>query len=317
MAGTLVKTSYTSLPVAIPDDFLAPLPDPSVITTQKIDFQNTTLPEYKGLYAVVLDNILSKEECDGLIRMCEMSAGGHQEGTEVPKNGWKPALVNAGDGYEYMVTDYRNSDRIIWDEKVVANRLWERVLQGEGIKDYLSVLDGEAYFPVLGYTRPRSDGQRWVVTKQGVNERLRFLKYGAGQYFRGALNPCYPSESCSLTPSKAHCDGTYITPDGKQRTFYTLHLYLNDSEQALGISQLSKDQTSAASKVNPAGEPLRGGATTFHSLDMDRRLDVDPKAGRILIFQHKRLLHSGDDVISGIKYTMRSDLLYELDGGGD
>jgi hypothetical protein len=46
-------------------------------------------------------------------------------------------------------------------------------------------------------------------------------------------------------------------------------------------------------------------------------LDVDPKAGRVLIFQHRRLLHSGDTVSAGIKYTMRSDLMYEWEGGSD
>ena len=46
-------------------------------------------------------------------------------------------------------------------------------------------------------------------------------------------------------------------------------------------------------------------------MDMTRRLDVDPKMGRVLIFQHAHLLHSGDEVHKGIKYTMRSDLMYE------
>lgn len=43
--------------------------------------------------------------------------------------------------------------------------------------------------------------------------------------------------------------------------------------------------------------------------------DVLPKAGRILLFQHRDLIHSGDDVISGTKYTMRTDLLYTLESG--
>lgn len=40
-------------------------------------------------------------------------------------------------------------------------------------------------------------------------------------------------------------------------------------------------------------------------------LDVDPKMGRVLIFQHAGLLHSGAEVQEGIKYTMRTDLLYK------
>lgn len=95
----------------------------------------------------------------------------------------------------------------------------------------------------------------------------------------------------------AHCDGAFSEEiDGKVfKTFFTLHLYLNDS-------------------VAEAGESadLVGGATTFLSGDSKRRVDVDPKAGRVLIFQHRRLFHCGDDVVKGTKYTMRTDIMYEL-----
>ena len=109
----------------------------------------------------------------------------------------------------------------------------------------------------------------------------------------------------------AHCDGTYETPDGEQRSFFTLHLYLNDSAQALGIKEPTF-RFLKGKKADGEEEMLRGGATTFHSRDERRRLDVDPKAGRVLIFQQRRLYHSGDDVTAGVKYTMRSDLMYEV-----
>lgn len=35
-----------------------------------------------------------------------------------------------------------------------------------------------------------------------------------------------------------------------------------------------------------------------------------PKYGRVLLFQHRFLLHSGDDVVSGTKYTMRTDIMF-------
>lgn len=95
----------------------------------------------------------------------------------------------------------------------------------------------------------------------------------------------------------AHCDGAFSEEvDGKIfRTFFTIHLYLNDS-------------------VAEAGESaeLVGGATSFLSSDSKRKVDVDPKAGRVLIFQHRRLFHCGDDVVKGTKYTMRTDIMYEL-----
>lgn len=186
--GPVISTSYKSHEVDIPDDFLGPLADPSELEIEKIDFEKTTLPEYKDYYAIVIDNLMSREECETLIHMTEMSAGAHQEGVEVENNGWQPAMVNAGVGYEFMATDYRNSDRIIWDHHVLAQRLWERIMQGEGMKEYFSCLDGEKYAPVRGVYKSGTDGQSLVITKQGLNERLRFLKYGAGQFFKGMLS---------------------------------------------------------------------------------------------------------------------------------
>lgn len=203
----VVYSNYTSLPVPIPDDFLAALPDPSIIKVERVKFEGTPLNEYKAMYAVVLDDVLSQEECDELIKMAEMSTGAHgnhngpsppteaQDQTssssgqeqEISNNGWRPAMVNAGRNHEVLALDYRNSDRIIWDEKEVTTRLWNRVMQGEGMKEYFSVLDGTAYTPVIGPSATRP-GERWVITKQGLNERMRFLKYGPGQFFKGELS---------------------------------------------------------------------------------------------------------------------------------
>ena len=76
---------------------------------------------------------------------------------------------------------------------------------------------------------------------------------------------------------------------------FTIHLYLNDSKAEAGEDA-----------------ELIGGATSFFSRDEKIKIDVDPKAGRVLIFQHKKLLHSGDDVLAGTKYTVRTDILYEF-----
>lgn len=84
----------------------------------------------------------------------------------------------------------------------------------------------------------------------------------------------------------------YETPDKRERTYYTLHLYLNDAD------------------TQPGNEPLEGGATTFWGHDYKRRLDVAPKAGSVLIFQQRFLLHSGDDLVSGMKITMRTELMF-------
>lgn len=78
------------------------------------------------------------------------------------------------------------------------------------------------------------------------------------------------------------------------KTFFTLQLYLNDS-----VAEAGDDAE------------LVGGATSFVSSDAKRKIDVDPKAGRVLLFQHRGLNHAGDDVIKGTKYTVRAEIMYQ------
>jgi hypothetical protein len=185
----VVPTSYTSLPVKLPDDFLRPLDEEERkrIVVNKIKFEDTKLPEYKGCYALVLDNVLTEEECELMVGMAEMSAGGHgnAEGDAVVENdGWKPAMVNAGVGREFLATEYRNSDRIIWDEKEVVARLWKRVCQAEVVEEDIGLLEGEKWKVLLGPWAVKR-GEKWRLLERGMNERMRFLRYGRGQFFKG------------------------------------------------------------------------------------------------------------------------------------
>ena len=54
---------------------------------------------------------------------------------------------------------------------------------------------------------------------------------------------------------------------------------------------------------------VEGGATRI-SGRKDRYLDILPKKGRVLIFQQRRIWHSGEEVVQGIKYTLRSDFMF-------
>ena len=110
----------------------------------------------------------------------------------------------------------------------------------------------------------------------------------------GVSSLCYDCRMSwlALTILIAHQDGAYETPDKTELSFYTLHLYLNESDP-----------------VGPGGE-LVGGSTAFHSWNMKQEFRVVPKIGRVLIFQHRDLLHSGEEVENGIKLTLRTDLMY-------
>jgi hypothetical protein len=82
----------------------------------------------------------------------------------------------------------------------------------------------------------------------------------------------------------------YVTPDGDERSWYTMHLYLNE---------------------RGPDNNLVGGATSFIGYREDGEYNVDPKIGRVLIFQQRDLEHAGQNVEQGMKYTMRTDLMYK------
>ena len=116
-----------------------------------------------------------------------------------------------------------------------------------------------------------------------LNERMRFLRYDPSMYF------------------EKHVDGSYVTPDGGETSWLTIHLYLNGSPT----------NTDELSQAGQDTEPLQGGATRFFSTyDWSKFLDVQPQTGACLVFQHRGLLHSGEKVVSGTKYTMRTDIMY-------
>jgi hypothetical protein len=152
----------------------------------------------------------------------------------------------------------------------------------------------------------------WRISR--LNERLRFLKYMFGMYFRD------------------HCDGNYVTPDGSEVSFLTVRIYLNgdggvqqitdDDGEATTASmpsnttnaskQPGQDPPSATTCLDLENEPLIGGPTRFFSTYIPHKyMDINPPTGACLLFQHRGLVHSGEEVVSGAKYTVRSDVMYE------
>ncbi|TLS24482.1 hypothetical protein PpBr36_08185 [Pyricularia pennisetigena] len=304
------KVVYNFAPVPIPENFLStsnPPPDAQPVTLTPVDF-TSVLPEYEGTYAVVLENVLSPSECAQLLRMAEASVpeadryerrvkkpshGGKEAATTtttnddsaaapaptVFKDPWRPACVSVGADLEVLQRDYRRGDRIVWDEQEITDRLWARCAQAPGLLEKLAVVGPDE--PAAPFKSRYGANPPWRFLR--INRRMRFLKYRRGDFFR------------------PHCDGAFAdSSDGKYRqTLFTLHLYLNDS----------KAEAAAAGR---GPTDLVGGATPFLSRDGSRRIDVNPRCGRVLIFQHNKLRHSGDDVVDGVKYTMRTDLLYEM-----
>lgn len=148
----------------LPADFLAGK-GPKV-EVQRVDFAKTPLPENKELWAVVLDNVLTKEECDMLVQAAEA----HNKGQ------WERAMVNIGGGEQMMITDTRNCGRIIWDNSELVDKIWARC--SEHVPEVRKL---EAWPKVTG-VGPTKRQEIWEMTR--LNERMRFLKYTTGEYFK-------------------------------------------------------------------------------------------------------------------------------------
>ncbi|UOQ55710.1 2OG-Fe(II) oxygenase [Hymenobacter cellulosivorans] len=75
---------------------------------------------------------------------------------------------------------------------------------------------------------------------------------------------------------RGHYDGSYVR-SATEASRLTFMVYLNDNFQ--------------------------GGDTTFHDLR------IQPRQGMVLLFLHS-LSHAGREVTQGVKYVLRSDVMY-------
>ncbi|KAG0201367.1 hypothetical protein BGX28_005792 [Mortierella sp. GBA30] len=191
----------------------------------------------EDIVAFTLQDILSPPECQSLIERAEQI-------------GFTTALVNAGPGHPGVhIPGYRDGLRAIIDDPLVANELWER------IREYV----------------PKEYKYRPVI---GMNERLRFLKYGPGDQFQ------------------PHMDGEYRRTDGSEHvTKITVQFYLNEDCEGGATTFLEQKQL------------WIGGD------EVGKKVDVACKTGQALVFQHD-LVHQGSKVLAGQKYVIRSDILY-------
>ncbi|KAG9048194.1 hypothetical protein FS837_000540 [Tulasnella sp. UAMH 9824] len=131
--------------------------------------------------------------------------------------------------------------------------------------------------PSSRFSRQLEEGGKEAVSASRVeltrlNERLRYLKYIPGDFFDD------------------HCDAVYYTPDRSEISCLTLQIYLNGSS-----------------------ETLKGGATRFKGFDTRNVVvDVEPRVGRVLLFEQETLLHTGERLLEGEKYVVRTDFMYKV-----
>jgi hypothetical protein len=194
--------------------------------TQVEDLSEKLIPILgKVKLAAVIHNLFTPQECAALIKLTE-------------QKGYHNALVHGPNGNEILRQDIRNSGRCIIDDAALATSWYDRLLtaiEGTTVKQRM-----------LSPHKNHNANSNRTLRAVGLNERLRFLRYTAGQYFG------------------LHRDNAYIRDEFGERqgeeSHLTFLLYLNDK--------------------------MEGGQTRIGNESEGRYLDVCPEVGAVLIFDH-------------------------------
>jgi len=231
-------------------------------------------------FVSVIDHALSVDECNAVISRAEEA-------------GFSQALLSVGVGIETLNTDIRNSDRCIIDDEDFANVLYDR------IKQFLPKVYGSS-----------NEKKGWTIV--GLNERMRILRYGRGQLFAEHYDASF-----------VRIGDTYGERAG-EKSLITVMIYLNSSSDGT-ILRETKNENNNESDTNQAyckgqisdkvpsltdGNCV-GGATTLIAQDFTAKDQaVLPAVGRVFVFDHD-LLHAGECVKAGLKYAIRTDVMYK------
>ncbi|KAG8915480.1 hypothetical protein FRC00_003929 [Tulasnella sp. 408] len=281
----------------LPDPPVAPSPgEPAPVIVHKVDWEEVGLRENKGKVGFIIDNALTPEDCQKLLKAAELSAP------------WTAAAIHFGpkDQEGVVIEDYRKSSRILLDNFELADFILSK-LKPHMPKKTLEAPESKRW--QWGQDGPQDGNKLKNIFKKTnrveltrLNERLRYLKYVEGDFLEShadgsEYNLCplvfrelvqYIEVDRNSSSPKPYLIA-YQTPDGSEISCLTLQLYLNGSK-----------------------EELEGGATQFLSRRVpDTFMDVDPRPGRALIFEQTNLLHCGAKVLKGEKYAIRTDLMYK------
>lgn len=85
-------------------------------------------------------------------------------------------MINVGGNQQRIMTDVRTCGRIMWDDRDIVSKIWARC---EPLVPEIHKLNNQ---PKVTETRLVAQGHKYELTR--LNERMRFLKYEKGSYFR-------------------------------------------------------------------------------------------------------------------------------------
>lgn len=183
--------------------------------------------------------------------------------------------------------DYRRNDRCIFDSPEMAELLWQRVRPFT--KGFDLCVDLDSAKQRLASEEPAECpeelyvgyGKEGVWRPEGLNECIRFCRYTPGGFFR------------------AHCDGPFCRAEDEQSLF-TCMFYLDGGFDGGSTRFLKNGCLTAENHLKPAA-------------DEQVLATVVPEPGLCILFFQPGLLHEGEDLRSGVKHILRTDVMCRRD----
>lgn len=165
----------------LPEPPVAPSSDePAPIIVHKVDWEAVGLSENEGKVAFIIDNALTPEDCQKLLKAGEDSAP------------WSAAVVHGGPGDQtgVVVEDYRKSGRILLENAELADwilsklrpHLPEEVLHAPASKYSQFGEDNSGREGAGDEDEAKTKNENRVQLTR-LNQQLKYLKYVRGDYF--------------------------------------------------------------------------------------------------------------------------------------
>eukprot|EP00428_Durinskia_dybowskii_P083860 CAMPEP_0170442112 /NCGR_PEP_ID=MMETSP0117_2-20130122/47246_1 /TAXON_ID=400756 /ORGANISM="Durinskia baltica, Strain CSIRO CS-38" /LENGTH=292 /DNA_ID=CAMNT_0010702683 /DNA_START=71 /DNA_END=946 /DNA_ORIENTATION=- len=143
----------------------------------------------------------------------------------------------------------------------------------------------------------------------GINARLRLFRYYADAVYRPHIDGAWPGSG--LLQDGSYTDDAF---NGDRHSRLTFLIYLNDGFEGgtttyfLAGSEQSSGEGNSADGVEYGGKGCDEGEGR---IEVHR---VKPQLGSVLVFPHGTssgsLVHEGSAVTKGVKYVIRTDVLY-------
>jgi hypothetical protein len=238
--------------------------------------------------ALVINNVLSEQQCNYLIEKAQESSIGFRYITE--------ATHKAPDGSSYTVQIQNPNPHklavVDTGHDPFSSQHKSDQLQNFHDLDATSIMD-QLYNTISSILNESNLHYQKFISRtncgkhQGLNPRMRILQYDAENNDR----------------FEAHFDATTFVPssskNNRRQSLITVLVYLN----------------------NGNGQDFEGGETMYlnyhnsfttktNSVDLEGSVKVTPKVGRVVLFEHD-LFHSGSPLQRGTKYIMRTDVLFQ------